>query len=187
MAKYNKQTVQILCNYIREGDSQQLACKKAGIGHSAFYDWLNSKPEFAEVVQKAKDEFQATITGKLEATLWKRAMGYEVTETETEYVSDANGNPKIKSQKTKVKHIQPDTGALIFALTNVAPEKWINRQRVEAQVTKEIKEQEHDYYFEDLPKNMLFEIADSLQSGEYERIKNGKGLTDGSTQEKDKG
>ena len=114
-------------------------------------------------------------------------MGYEVTETETEYVSDANGNPKIKSQKTKVKHIQPDTGALIFALTNVAPEKWINRQRVEAQVTKEIKEQEHDYYFEDLPKNMLFEIADSLQAGEYERIKNEKRLTDGSTQEKDKG
>ena len=180
MAKYNKQIVQTLCNYIREGDSQQLACKKAGIGHSAFYDWLNSKPEFAEAVQKAKDEFQATITGKLEATLWKRAMGYEVTETETEYGSDANGNPKIKSQKTH-------TGALICALTNVAPEKWINRQRVEAQVTKEIKEQEHDYYFEDLPKNMLFEIADSLQAGEYERIKNGKSLTDGSTQEKDKG
>ena len=187
MAKYNKQIVQILCNYIREGDSQQLACKKAGIGHSAFYDWLNTKPEFAEAVKKAKDEFQATIKGKLQATLWKRAMGYEVTETETEYVSDANGNPKIKSQKTKVKHIQPDTGALIFALTNVAPEKWINRQRVEAQVTKEIKEQEHDYYFEDLPKNVLFDIADSLQAGEYERIKNGKMLTDGSTQEKDKG
>ena len=43
------------------------------------------------------------------------------------------------------------------------------------------------YYFEDLPKNMLFEIADSLQAGEYERIKNEKRLTDGSTQEKDKG
>lgn len=110
--------------------------------------------------------------------MWKRAMGYEVTETETEYVSDANGNPKIKSQKSKVKHIQPDTGALIFALTNVTPEKWVNKQKVETQETKETKEQTHEYCFEDLPENILFEIADKLQAGEYERIQKERVVTD---------
>lgn len=173
-SKYDKELVDKLCAYIREGDSQHLACKKVGIGKSAFHEWINNKPDFAEAIKKAKDDFQATIVGKLEATLWKRAMGYEVTETETEYVSDANGNPRIKTKKTKVKHIQPDTGALIFALTNVAPEKWVNKQKVETQETKAATTQTHEYCFEDLPENILFDIADKLQAGEFERIQKEK-------------
>lgn len=171
MAKYNKQTVEKICEYIRDGDSQKLACKKAGIGDSTFHDWIKAKPEFSESIKKAKEEFQATIAGKLEATLWKRAMGYEVTETETEYVSDVDGNPKIKSQKSKVKHIQPDTGALIFALTNVSPDKWKNRQRVETVDAKDIEKDEPRYNFDEVPRELLFKIADELQKGEHERLK----------------
>lgn len=174
MAKYNKQIVEAICGFIRDGDSQKLACKKVGIGDSTFHDWIKAKPEFAERIKKAKDEFQATITGKLEATLWKRAMGYEVTETETEYVSDANGNPKIKNQKTKVKHIQPDTGALIFALTNVAPEKWVNKQKVETHEIRKEADNERAYHFEDLPEDVLFDIADKLQTAEFDRIQREK-------------
>ena len=181
MAKYNKQTVEAICGFIRDGDSQKLACKKAGIGDSTFHDWIKTKPEFSERIKKAKEEFQATITGKLEETLWKRAMGYEITETETEYVSDAQGNPKIKSQKTKVKHIQPDTGALIFALTNVSPEKWVNKQKVETQETKATAKKTHEYHFEDLPEDLLFEIADKLQKGEYNRIQEEKGEIENGT------
>lgn len=171
MSKYNKQTVEAICGFIRDGDSQKLACKKVGIGDSTFHDWIKAKPEFSQRVKKAKEEFQATITGKLEATLWKRAMGYEVTETETEYVSDVDGSPKIKSQKSKVKHIQPDTGALIFALTNVAQDKWKNRQRVETVDAKEVEKDEPRYNFDDIPRELLFEIADKLQKGEHDRLK----------------
>ena len=113
--------------------------------------------------------------------MWKRAMGYEVTETETEYVSDANGKPKIKSQKSKVKHIQPDTGALIFALTNVAPKKWVNKQKVETQEAKATEGQTHEYCFKDLPEDILFDIADKLQAGEYERIQKEREKTDVNT------
>ena len=185
MAKYNKQTVEAICGFIRDGDSQKLACKKAGIGDSTFHDWIKAKPEFAERIKNSKDEFLATITGKLEATLWKRAMGCEVTETDTEYVSDSNGNPKIKSQRTKVKHIQPDTGALIFALTNVAPDKWVNKQRVEAQETKPAEEQSHNYCFEDLPEDVLFDIADKLQTAEYKKQLAEKGVIDDGTNNKE--
>lgn len=175
MAKYNRQNVEAICNYIREGDSQKLACKKVGIGDSTFHDWMKAKPEFSERIKKAKKEFLETITGKLEATLWKRAMGYEVTETDTEYVSDANGNPKIKSQKTKVKHIQPDTGALIFALTNVAPEKWVNKQKIEQQEPSPVQEENTNYCFENLPDDVLVGIASKLQDVEFEKIKNQNG------------
>ncbi len=173
MSKYNSKIVDTICSYIRSGDSQKIACKKAGIGDSTFHEWIHKKKGFSDKIQKAKDEFQDTITGKLEATLWKRAMGYEVTETDTEYVSDANGNPKIKSQKTKTKHIQPDTGALIFALTNVAPDKWVNKQKVETTETKS-SDNKKEYCFENLPDNVLFDIADRLQDARQEKLKEEK-------------
>lgn len=166
--KYGKEMTDLLCSYIREGDSQRLACKKAGITESTFFDWASKKPEFSSAIKKAKDEFQATIVGKLEASLWKRAMGYEVTETDTEYVSDSEGNPRIKSQKTKVKHVQPDTGALIFALTNVAPDKWVNKQKMEMQETKAKDSQPPS--FEDLPEDVLFDIADKIQDAEKRKL-----------------
>ena len=169
MAKYNKHTVEAICSFIRDGDSQRLACRKAGIGDSTFHDWIKAKPEFSDNIKKAKEDFQATIVGKLEATLWKRAMGYQVTETEAEYVPDDKGNPKIKIQKTKVKHIQPDTGALIFALTNVSPNKWTNRQRLEMQEPKDIVDNRQKYRFEDLPEEMLINMANKLQENEYKR------------------
>lgn len=175
MTKYCKDIKEKICNYIREGDSQKLACNKVGIGTSAFHNWINKDVQFLEDIKKAKEDFQATIVGKLEASLWKRAIGYEVTETETEYVSDMQGNPTIiKSQKTKIKHIQPDVGALVFALTNVAPEKWINRQRIDNTILTKEKEEEQTYHFEDLPDDLLFSLADKLQDAEKKRAEEKK-------------
>lgn len=174
MTKYCKETKEKICNYIREGDSQKLACNKVGIGTTAFHDWVNKDAEFAKGIKKAKEDFQATILGKLEASLWKRAIGYEVTETETEYTSDKEGKPRIKSQKTKIKHIQPDVGALVFALTNVAPDKWVNRQRVDNTILTKEKEEEQTYHFEDLPDDLLFSLADKLQDAEKKRAEEKK-------------
>lgn len=170
--KYDKYMIETICSFIRDGDSQKIACKKAGIAESTLYEWLKQKKELPEAIKRAKDEFRDTILGKLETTLWKRATGYEVTETETEYVSDAQGRPKIKSQKTKVKHIQPDTGALIFALTNVAPGKWVNRQKVETQEIKKETETVDNDCFVDLPEETLIDIADKIQEAAFKAKEN---------------
>lgn len=177
--KYNKEVAEQICGYIKSGDSQKIACIKAGISCSTFYEWIKSKSELADSVKKAKEEFQETIIGKLEASLWKRAMGYEVKETETEYVEDVGnkdkpGKPKIKSQKVRIKHIQPDTGALIFALTNVAPEKWVNRQKTEIQEVKKPDAPKNDKCFENLPADVLVNIANQLQDAQFNIIKDGK-------------
>ena len=174
MTKYSNEIKEKICNYIREGDSQKLACNKVGIGTSAFHDWVRKDSQFSEGIKRAKDDFQATIVGKLEASLWKRATGYEVTETETEYTSDKDGRPRIKSQKTKIKHIQPEVGALVFALTNVAPDKWVNRQRVDNTILTKEKEEEQTYHFEDLPDDLLFSLADKLQDAEKKRAEEKK-------------
>ena len=70
-------------------------------------------------------------------SLMKKIQGYEVTETKVITVpgnkKDEKGNPKpiIKEQTTTKKHIQPDTAAIIFTLTNGDPEHWRNRQSTE--------------------------------------------------------
>jgi hypothetical protein len=59
MSKYNSKIVDTICSYIRSGDSQKLACKKAGIGDSTFHEWIHKKKGFKDKIQKAKDELNA--------------------------------------------------------------------------------------------------------------------------------
>ena len=172
--KYNKTTVAQICAYIMEGDSQKIAAQKAGVSKSQFHEWKKSKPEFADALKKAKDEFLSGIVNKLEASLWKRATGYDVTETDTEYVSDADGSPKIKYQRKKTKHVAPDTGALVFALTNLCPERWVNKQRTEVQEGKHTDTEAARYSFEDLPDELLYQMADKMQEAEFKKIKEEK-------------
>lgn len=117
-----------IISYIREGDSNILACKKVGISKETFYTWINDKPDFSDSLKKARKEFRETIVQTLEQSLWKRAAGYEVEEVKNEYRTLKDGGKVlVKSSKT-TKHFPPDTGALIFALTNLDPENWKNRQ-----------------------------------------------------------
>lgn len=166
--KYTEELVGKICFYLTEGYSNRVAMEKAGITKSTFYDWINTKKDFSERVKKAKEIFLENITAKLEMSLWKKATGYEVEEKEEEYITK-NGQRILKYQKVKKKQIAPDTAALIFALTNVAPYKWKNMQKIE---TKEIKE-ENDapiYSFDDLPDDVLFKITDELQNVEQKRL-----------------
>ena len=117
-----------IISYIREGDSNILACKKVGISEETFYTWINDKPEFSESLKKARKEFRETIVQTLEQSLWKRAAGYEVEEVKNEYRTLKDGNKVLVKLSKTTKHFPPDTGALIFALTNLDPENWKNRQ-----------------------------------------------------------
>lgn len=49
---------------------------------------------------------------EIDKALLKKALGYTVTETATEYVIDEEGNRKPVREKTQKKHIPPDTAAL---------------------------------------------------------------------------
>lgn len=113
---------------IREGDSNILACKKVGISKSTFYEWLESYPDFSDSLKKARKEFRETIVQTLEQSLWKRAAGYEIEESKNEYRTLKDGSKVLVKSSKITKHFPPDTGALVFALTNLDPENWKNRQ-----------------------------------------------------------
>lgn len=167
--KYSKEITDRICAQIAQGEMIKNACKMVGVSTTTFCEWQNTKPEFAEAVKKAKQDFNDTIVGRLEASLWKKATGYEAEETKTTFGKDAEGNPQIVKQEKIKKHFSPDTAALIFALTNLAPDKWVNHQRVDTKVVD--TEVGPNYAFADLPKDVLFDIADKLQEAAFEKEK----------------
>ena len=72
----------------------------------------------------------------------KKIQGYTVDESKTVYVDSKESEidpktgkkvvkPKVKEQTIIKKHIQPDTAAIIFTLTNGDPDNFKNRQSAE--------------------------------------------------------
>ena len=53
--KYTPEVVRIIRESLAQGDSRQLACKKAGISDDSFGRWLTDNAEFAAVVKNAED------------------------------------------------------------------------------------------------------------------------------------
>lgn len=138
MAKYGKKIVKQITDLIKS-DTYTIAeiCRQCGIDSSTFHLWVNSKPEFAEAVEKARDERMKLFSQEAEKSLMKKIRGYTVQEKHTVTVEsgkkDEKGNPipKIKEQRIVDKHFQADTAAIIFTLTNTQPDKWKNKQFAE--------------------------------------------------------
>lgn len=132
MAKYNKQIVERICSLI-ESDTYTVAeiCQKVGISERCYYDWQSNNAEFAEAIKKANDRFDQLIVQEARNSLRKLVSGYDVEEKKTVYTEGKDGKPKVKEQTTVKKHFQPNTAAVIFTLTNKAPEDWKNRQNTE--------------------------------------------------------
>lgn len=125
----------VLLKRISEGDTNAAACKFTGISEETFYKWLRVKDDFAEAVKKAQQDFMTNVQARLEATLWEKALGgKKIEEVVSEYAAGVDGKPVIVKQRRTSKELPSDTAAIIFALTNVAPDKWVNRQERRSEV-----------------------------------------------------
>lgn len=138
MAKFSKKTVERIVGFIKS-DTYTIAeiCRQVGITPKTYHQWVNDYPDFADAIEQAKDERMQAMVIEAKKSLMKKIQGYDVTETKVVTVpgtkKDEKGNPKpiIKEQTTTKKHIQADTAAIIFTLTNGDPEHWRNRQTTE--------------------------------------------------------
>lgn len=138
MAKYSKKTVERIVGLVKS-DTYTVAeiCRQVGIAQRTYYKWLEDFPDFADEVEQAKAERMQAMVIEAKKSLMKKIQGYDVTETKVVTIpgkqKDEKGNPKpiIKEQTTTKKHIQPDTAAIIFTLTNGDPQHWRNRQSTE--------------------------------------------------------
>lgn len=94
-----------------------------GISVRTLHYWKKRYPEFADALQKGKD----VVDEGVESALLKRAMGYEVEETEV--IADKSG--KASRVKRTKKQIAPDVIAQIFWLKNRKPTKWRDKHDIE--------------------------------------------------------
>lgn len=133
MAKYSKKIVKRITDLIKK-DTYTIAeiCSMSGIHHDSYYEWLKNKPEFAEAVSRARDQFDEIIVQEAKNSLRKLVNGYEVEEKTVVYIDskDRGGNskPKIKEQKVVKKHFQPNPHSVQFVLTNKTGGEYKNYQ-----------------------------------------------------------
>lgn len=138
MAKFSKKTVDMIVGLVKS-DTYTIAeiCRQVEITPKTYHQWVNDYPDFADAIEQAKAERMQAMVIEAKKSLMKKIQGYDVTETKVVTIpgkqKDEKGNPKpiIKEQTTTKKHIQPDTAAIIFTLTNGDPEHWRNRQSTE--------------------------------------------------------
>lgn len=142
MAKFGKKIMEKIVELVKS-DTYTIAeiCRQTGIGIRTFHRWIQDYPDFAEAIERARDERMQQFVIEAKKSLLKKIQGYEITETKTvvvpgENTGDGTGTPKpvIKEQTTIKKHIQPDTAAIIFTLTNGDPAHWRNRQETKSDV-----------------------------------------------------
>lgn len=106
-------------SWVRDGLSDVQVAKNMGISKTTFYDWMNKYPAMSDSVKKGKQP----VDFEVENALLKRALGYEIEETNTFITINSKGEKVQKVNKTK-KHIAPDATAAIFWLKNRRPDKW---------------------------------------------------------------
>ena len=108
--------------WVKEGITDKDIAKLLGINKSTLVDYKNKYPELNELM---KTERQKNVE-ELKKTLYKKAMGFQYTETEV--TEDAEGNVK---RKTITKTALPSETAILILLKHWDKDeegkpKWMN-------------------------------------------------------------
>jgi len=88
---------------------------------STLQDWKKDHPQFTDAIKKGKDNADSNVV----KSLYKRANGYDYTETKIEKGTNSKGT--VNSITTTRKHVPPDVGAIAFWLKNRRGKKWNDR------------------------------------------------------------
>ena len=104
--------------------------KALGVSYSGFRKYAKENPQLAGILTENRQQANEEALGNF----WKRVTGYEAKETVKERI-----NGKMVVVRETTKHIPPDVGAGQFWLTNAMPERFKNRQSIEAEVTEKLE------------------------------------------------
>lgn len=132
-----KPKLDLIAQWARDGAIERDIAKKLGVSESTFSGYKKEHPELMETLTVNKEVADARV----ESALYKRAIGYEYTETSKEVSSDG---VKIK---TTVKQVAPDVTAQIYWLNNRRPDRWRNKQDISIEGASKVE------IINDIPKH----------------------------------
>ena len=98
-------------------------CKQVGISHTTYFEWKNTNAEFSERIKKAHQNALEQYKVEARKSLRKLVNGFTVTNKKK-----ITRRGIIVEEVEEVKHIEPNTAAVIFTLTNTDPENFKNKQ-----------------------------------------------------------
>ena len=110
----------------RQGMIDAEIAKGLGISLATYYRWQERNGEFREAIKEGKRKPNEEV----EASLFKRAMGFEYTEVEA--VPDGKGGQAVKRAVRKL--IPADPACMIFWLKNRDPARWRDVRDIRTQV-----------------------------------------------------
>ena len=115
--------------WAKDGLTNKQIAKNMGVSLNVFNRWKAENEVFAGFLKKSKD----VADKEVENALFKRAVGFEFTETTEERVFNPLKN-KFEMVVTKKVHkvVLPDTTAQIFYLKNRKPDEWRDRREIES-------------------------------------------------------
>lgn len=126
--KYSESFVEEFLGYIREGDTEKAAAERAGVSVSSLEKWKGEYAEFSQELKRVHQEVDRMMVQEVEKSLYRRALGYQYDEKKI--TNDKDG----LSVTMTTKEVVPDVGAIVFVLTNRAPDRWKNKQVQESKV-----------------------------------------------------
>lgn len=103
--------------------------KRAGVSRTTVSRWLKSVERES---QKQSGEKTDALLDEALVALRQRVKGFQMVETKTTYVLGSDNLMKVKERVEVIKDVAPDLSAIIFMLTNRAPNEW--RQKPEPEV-----------------------------------------------------
>lgn len=140
-----KPKLQLVEGWARDGLTDEQIAQNLGISKQTFYNYKSKYVDFFDSLKKGKE----IVDYEVENALLKRALGYKYDEVTIEEFDDGS----VKT-KTVTKEVIPDTTAQIFWLKNRRPDKWRDKQMIEADVKTEANP------FKDLTTEELRKLID---------------------------
>jgi ACT domain-containing protein len=131
--KYSKDLVERICTLFATGEhSVADVCKQVGLAESTFYKWKEEKSEFSESLKKAEDLRLSAFKRMARSGLAKMLDVYDYDEMSRSYSVDKKGNRRIRFEKATRRKVMPNATAVIFALKNLDPENFKEKQEIES-------------------------------------------------------
>ena len=112
----------LLCHSLGEIETVDKLAEFFEVGDATIHRWMNAHVHFREAIKEGRQR----ASGAVAASLYKRALGYDYTETRITY----NSAGKQMGRTETMKHMASDTGSMCFALKNWAPEYWKDRREI---------------------------------------------------------